>query len=62
VTVAELRVLAKEVGREHDLAAALWSAGLHEARILASLVEEPAVVDEAQFERWAPTACSVAMP
>lgn len=53
VTVAELRVIAKEVGRGHDLAWELWNTGLHEARILASLVDDPALVDDAQFERWA---------
>jgi 3-methyladenine DNA glycosylase AlkD len=53
VTVAELRVLAEELGRDHALAGELWDAGLHEARILASLVDEPALVDAAQFERWA---------
>jgi 3-methyladenine DNA glycosylase AlkD len=53
VTVAELRVVAKEVGCDHDLAGRLWDSGVHEARILASLVDEPALVDDAQFERWA---------
>jgi 3-methyladenine DNA glycosylase AlkD len=53
VTVAQLRSLAKEIGRDHDLAAGLWASGVHEARILASLVDDPALVDEAQFERWA---------
>ena len=53
VTVAELRTLAKEIGRDPDLAAGLWRSGVHEARILASLVDDPALVDGAQFERWA---------
>jgi 3-methyladenine DNA glycosylase AlkD len=53
VTVAEIRALAKDLGRDHDLAAALWATGVHEARILASLVDDPARVDEAQMERWA---------
>jgi 3-methyladenine DNA glycosylase AlkD len=53
VTVADLRVVAREIGRDHGLAGELWAAGLHEARILASLVDEPARVDGAQFERWA---------
>ncbi len=53
VTVAELRGVARELGRDHDLAAALWSTGVHEARILASLVADAALVDDAQFERWA---------
>lgn len=53
VTVAELREVARELGRDHDLAAALWDSGVHEARILASLVDDAALVDEGQFERWA---------
>jgi 3-methyladenine DNA glycosylase AlkD len=53
VTVAELRGLAEELGRDRALAAALWQSGVHEARILASLVDDPAQVDADQFERWA---------
>jgi len=53
VTVAELRALAKELGRSHELAQGLWDSGVHEARILASLVEERDRVDEAQLDRWA---------
>jgi 3-methyladenine DNA glycosylase AlkD len=53
VTVAELRDVAKELGRDHDLAGELWETGVHEARILASLVDVPALVDDDQFERWA---------
>jgi 3-methyladenine DNA glycosylase AlkD len=53
VTVTELRGVAKELGRQHDLARELWDSGVHEARILASLVDDPALVDDAQFERWA---------
>jgi 3-methyladenine DNA glycosylase AlkD len=52
VTVAELRALAKELGRSHELAAELWDSGVHEARILASLVEEPAAVTERQLDEW----------
>ena len=53
VTVTELRTLAKEIGRDRALAGALWASGVHEARILASLVDDPALVDDAQFEHWA---------
>jgi 3-methyladenine DNA glycosylase AlkD len=53
VTVTELRTVARDIGRDHDLAAELWDSGVHEARILASLVDDPALVDDAQFERWA---------
>jgi 3-methyladenine DNA glycosylase AlkD len=53
VTVAELRALAKELGHSHELAAGLWASGVHEARILASLVEEPDAVDADQLDAWA---------
>ncbi|TYP83821.1 DNA alkylation repair protein [Blastococcus xanthinilyticus] len=53
VTVGELRAVAKETGRDRGLAAQLWDSGVHEARILASLLDDPALVDDAQFERWA---------
>jgi 3-methyladenine DNA glycosylase AlkD len=53
VTVAELRAVAKDVGCDPALAAELWASGVHEARILASLVDDPAQVDADQFERWA---------
>ena len=52
VTVTELRRFARDLGRDHELAAALWASGVHEARLLASLVDEPAMVSEAQMEAW----------
>ncbi|MEI6310605.1 MAG: DNA alkylation repair protein, partial [bacterium] len=53
VSMPQLRDLAKECGKDHDLAGQLWASGIHEARILASLVEEPGEVNEEQAERWA---------
>ncbi len=53
VSVADLHVLAKELGRDHTLAAALWRTGWYEARMLAAFVDEPARVTPAQMERWA---------
>jgi 3-methyladenine DNA glycosylase AlkD len=52
VTVTELRGLARRIGRDHVLAAALWESGVHEARILASMVDDPSNVTEAQMETW----------
>jgi 3-methyladenine DNA glycosylase AlkD len=40
------------LGRDHALAAALWRAGIHEARMLATLVDRPADVTERQMESW----------
>jgi len=52
VPVPTLRSIAKEAGRDHRLAAELWRSGVHEARIIAPLVDEPARVTEKQMERW----------
>jgi 3-methyladenine DNA glycosylase AlkD len=52
VTVTELRRLARDLRPDHDLAAALWTSGVHEARILASLVDDPGLVTEAQMDAW----------
>lgn len=52
ISVTELRALARTLGRDHDLAAALWRSGIHEARILASIVDDPLEVTEAQMEDW----------
>jgi 3-methyladenine DNA glycosylase AlkD len=52
VTVAELRALAKRLGKDHPLAGALWDSEVHEARILASMVDDPVDVTEAQMETW----------
>jgi 3-methyladenine DNA glycosylase AlkD len=52
VPVKMLRRLAKEAGRSHQLAAGLWRSGIHEARIMASLVEEVERVTPCQMDRW----------
>ena len=53
VPVHSLRRLAREVGRSHELAAELWASGIHEARILATIVDDPALVTRGQMNRWA---------
>jgi 3-methyladenine DNA glycosylase AlkD len=53
VSVPALRKLAREVGRNHGLAQQLWSSGVHEARILASMIDDPRMVTEEQMDRWA---------
>ena len=52
VSVKTLRGIAREIGRDHALAQQLWASGIHEARILASIVDDPHHVDIAQMERW----------
>jgi 3-methyladenine DNA glycosylase AlkD len=52
VSVPNLRKIAKEAGRDHELAQKLWSSGIHEARILASMVDEPERVTKRQVNTW----------
>lgn len=52
VSVANIQVLAKHLGRNHELAAALWETGWYEARMLASFVDVPEQVTAAQMDRW----------
>lgn len=52
VSVANIRKLAKIVGRNHEFALALWETGWYEARMLASLVDEPERVTPAQMDKW----------
>jgi 3-methyladenine DNA glycosylase AlkD len=52
VSIANLRPLARRLGKNHALAAALWKSDVHEARILAAFVDEPKRVTAAQMDRW----------
>lgn len=52
VTVNFLRNLAHDIGTDHVLAQQLWNTGFHEARILASVVDEPSLVTRLQMEQW----------
>lgn len=52
LAVPALRALARELGREHELALALWDTGIPDAQILAGMVAEPARLTVAQMDRW----------
>lgn len=52
VKVPLLRQLAKKTGKNHALALELWKTDIHEARLLASMIEVPADIDEIQFDMW----------
>jgi 3-methyladenine DNA glycosylase AlkD len=53
VGLPALRSLARRIGHDHRLALALWQAPVREARILASLIDEPERVTGNQMDRWA---------
>jgi 3-methyladenine DNA glycosylase AlkD len=52
VSVADIRLLAKRLGRDHELALALWDTGVYEARMLTTFVDEPDRVTPSQMDRW----------
>lgn len=52
VSMPNIRKVGNSTVRNHGLAGELWSSGLHEARILASLVEEPDKVTLNQMNNW----------
>lgn len=52
IPVAALRKLAKDIGKDHDLALRLWDSKIHEAMILASMVDDPKHVTAKQMDRW----------
>ena len=53
VPMPALRAMAKEIRKDHRLAARLWETGIHEARILACLIDDPECVSNDQMESWA---------
>ncbi len=52
INVPVLRKIAKQTGKNHVLALELWDSGIHEARLLASMVGEPAKLTSGQMDAW----------
>jgi 3-methyladenine DNA glycosylase AlkD len=52
ISVPTLRQLAKEIGTDHNLAQELWASGIHEARLLATMIDIPNQVTEQQMDAW----------
>ncbi|MFP4529523.1 MAG: DNA alkylation repair protein [Candidatus Kapaibacterium sp.] len=53
VTMKQLNPYASKIGKNHELALELWATGIHEARILAALIDRPSEVTPGQMDRWA---------
>jgi 3-methyladenine DNA glycosylase AlkD len=51
VSMPKIRKLGKRK-KDHDLALALWETGIHEARILASIIDQPALLTSQQMDSW----------
>lgn len=52
LSMPAMRRIAKELGRDHRLALALWNTAIPDARIVASLVAEPAKLTARQMDAW----------
>ncbi len=48
----QIRKIAKQCGKNHDLALKLWDYGYHETYLLATMVEESEKVDSIQLDGW----------
>lgn len=53
VSIPNLRAVARRTGKNHELARLLWDTGIHEARILAGMIEDHSALTDEQMERWA---------
>jgi 3-methyladenine DNA glycosylase AlkD len=52
IAMPRLQKLAKEIGKDHQLAGQLWASGIREARLLACMVADPKATTREQMERW----------
>ena len=53
ISIYKLRPIAKEIGKNHDLALKLWNSGIHDARLLACFIDDPEKVTSNQMDLWA---------
>ena len=53
ISIPNLRKISEEIGKDHQLAEQLWVSGVHEARILACMIDDVGMVTEGQIEGWA---------
>ena len=53
ISIYKLRPLAKDIGKNHELALKLWESGIHDARLLACFVDDPEMVTGEQMDSWA---------
>lgn len=53
ISIPKIRLLAKEIEKDHNLALELWESGFHETRFLASMIDDPKKLTNEQMENWA---------
>src|SRR5215470_17207369 len=52
VSKPKMDELARHIGKSHQLALELWDSGVHDARILAGLVDVPTEITATQMNKW----------
>ncbi len=52
VSIARIREIAKDVGKDHEVAVRLWDSEIHDARLLAPLIAEPGKATPPLIEKW----------
>jgi len=52
VPMGSIQKVGKALGRDHELAAALWESRVYEGRLLSTYVDDPALVTPDQMDRW----------
>jgi 3-methyladenine DNA glycosylase AlkD len=52
VLTSDMKALQKKIKRDHALAVQLWETRNHDARVLASMIIDPAQITEEQADRW----------
>jgi len=53
VKVEKIREIARQTGKDDNLASELWDTGIHEARILATIIADPENADSDELDKWA---------
>ena len=52
VKMPDLRKLAKIIGKDQDLGFELWKTGIHEARLLASMIMDGSILTKSQYDAF----------
>ena len=52
ISVTKLRQIAKGIDKDHHLALELWDSAIHEARILATMIDDHKLVSKTQMNKW----------
>jgi len=52
ISIPILRKIAGKYKNDHLLALELWNSGIHEARMLAAFIDDPALVTRSQMDQW----------